>query len=206
MNRNDIANLALAKIGWTKGVVDFNTESSNEARVIKMHFTSAFKKTLEAHPWEFASEEAPLLLVGPGKFGFKHMYAYPANCITIRQIAPQGCFVRVNLQTQYQTKWQHYYQGGVNKTIVCDVDDAYAQYTVELSPELDFPSHFGDAVAANLSLAIAPSIIANNYAKLKQDLLNTAENDIAVAIATDIGKQPQTNNAPSTYEISLLRG
>lgn len=206
MNRNDMANLALAKIGVTKTIVDFNTDQSNEARVIKRHFDAVLRKTLESHPWEFASEEAPLLLVGDGKFGYKYMYAYPANCLTIRQVAHKGCFVRVNLQTQYQVKFQHYYQGGVNKTIVCDVDNAYAQYTVELSPELDFPSHFGDAVAAYLSLAIAPSLIANNYAKLKNEFLETAEHDISVAVATDIGKQPATNNAPSTYEISLMRG
>lgn len=206
MNRNEIANLALAKLGITKGIVDFNLETSNEARVIKLHFTSAWKKALEAHPWAFAQEEAPLLLLGPGKFGFKHMYAYPANCININQIAHKGCFVRLELQNEYKLKWQHYYFGGVNKTVVTNVDDAHAKFTVELSQEIDAPDHFGEAVAAILSLKIAPSLIANNFAKLKQDIMDSVENDISTAIATDLGKEPPANNAPSSYEIAVLAG
>lgn len=201
-----MANLALAKLGISKGVVDFNTEASNEARVIRLHFASAWKKALEAHPWAFAQEEAPLLLLGPGKFGFKYMYAYPANCITITQIAHKGEFARIELQNEFKLKFKHYFHGGVNKTVVSSVSDAHAQFTVELSQEIDAPAHFGDAVAAILSLKIAPSLIANNFGKLKQEIMDSVDNDISTAIATDLGKEPPANNAPSTYEMHVLMG
>jgi hypothetical protein len=89
-----IANMALDVIG-TRSSIQSLTEGSNEANAISRHYDNAVDSTLRACHWNFARKQIPLTLLQDGTNGgvvptpWLYEYAYPSDCVLMRQLVPQ---------------------------------------------------------------------------------------------------------------------
>lgn len=201
--KNDIANLALGRLGVSLAVIDLDTENSTQAKVIRRNLRLSLDTLLEEHDWGFASSHQALSLVTDyanisDSGGWRFKYSLPADCLVLREISRDGIFARTNQYEDEKERWEEVYSAsGVR--IYADVPDAYGRYTVRLNEDIAFPTHFGRALSAQLSLDIAPQLITNNFGKVRDLLNKDAKNDIALAIANDLGRQPQRENSLSPF-------
>lgn len=199
LDKNTIANLALGRLGTSLGTVNLVTDNSTQARILRLHFRSSLDALLKKHPWNFATGFSALAIqTEQPTMAWGYSYYLPSDCINIRQIAENGCFPMKNTYNDQKPKYRQVYSGG-SPVIYCSVPYAHAEYTVRVPEDDMFPDHFGRALAAQLSKDIAPSLITNNYAKVKATLNSDADNDITLGIAEDIGEEPQQEDSDSQF-------
>jgi hypothetical protein len=201
--KNDIANLALGRLGVSLSIIDLETENTTQAKIIRRHFRMALDTLLEEHDWNFASSHQALALVTDyddisDSGGWQYMYSLPANCLVLRELSRDGIFARTNQYQDEKEPFEEVYSSA-GPRIYTDVPDAHGRFTVKLNDDIAFPTHFGRALAAQLSMDIAPSLITNNYGKVKETLNSSARSDIHLAIAHDMGRQPQRVDSASPF-------
>jgi len=197
LQKNEIANMALGHLASTLSVTDLDTENTIVAKIIRRHLRTSLDTFLEAHPWSFASQELALAFSqdNPSK-NFAYEYLYPADCLVIRQIAPEGIFSEYNLYEDQKHKWKEMNIGATTR-VWCNVQFAWAEYTTRMSEDVSFPTHFGRGLAYQLALDIGKSVVTNNWAKVKELLMADAATELTRAIAYDLGRQPQKMDAPN---------
>jgi hypothetical protein len=91
-----IANLALQRIGVSKRITDLVNEQTQEASAVRLTYTEDLSKTLREFPWPFATRYATLVLVAgtatvPVNGDWQYSYRVPANMMFARRIVnPAG--------------------------------------------------------------------------------------------------------------------
>jgi hypothetical protein len=195
----DIANLALGRLGTSVSIADYSTENTAQAKIVRRHFRMSLDTLLEKHEWTFATKYAPLSLVSEdAEDNFRYTYQVPADCLVIREIAEWGKFYNVNRYEDEKIAWQQVYSSsGVR--IKTSLPDAYAKYTVRVGEDIAFPNYFARALSAQLALDIAPSMVTNNYYKIKNDLMSEVSNEITQGIANDLGREPLKQDSHSPF-------
>lgn len=199
LSKTDIANLTVGRLGQSTTILDLDSDQSNIAKILRRQFQSSLDTLCERHPWGHLTKYGALVLLGEnpgGGFGFS--YEKPADCLIIRQIAYRGEFPKMELYEDEKQPFEEIYNEG-NTIIYTDVQYAHAKYTVRVTDAINFPTHFGRALSAQLAMDSAPSIITNNYPKMKQALLAEALNDISLGISHDIARQPAQRESLSPY-------
>jgi hypothetical protein len=197
--KTDIANLALGRLGVSLSVVDLETENSQQAKIIRRHFRMSLDSLLEMHDWNFATKYLPLILQEEDPtLVFKFAYVVPSDALVIREIAREGFFSNRNQYQDEKEKWQQVYSSS-GQLIYSNTPDAHAKYTVRIPDNIAMPNHFGRALAAQLSMDIAPSLITNNFGKIRDTLNADARIDISMGIADDLGRQPQMEDSLSPF-------
>lgn len=201
LTKNDVANLALGRLGVSLSVADIDTENSVQAKVIRRHLRMSLDTILERHPWTFANHTQALTLheEDPSE-AFKFAYDLPSDCLVLRRIAQEGIFHQTKEYEDMKDPWKQVYTGTSTQRIWCNVYLAHGEYTVRISEDSAVPVHFGRAWAAQLSMDIAPSLITNNFAKVKQLLNSEARNEIFDQIANDLGRQTQAVDPASPFQ------
>lgn len=199
LTKNDIVNLALGKLGQTLFVTNVDTETSNVAKVCKRYWPMSLSSVLSKHPWSIFTKQAPLSLVTTNPSAkWAYAYALPADAHVIRRLA---------LDTLFSDRFEYLDQmfpfEAVNSAsgyeIHTNVPDAHAEYTCKIPDGSLYVDHFGRAVAAQLAMDIAPSLITNNYIKMKKELLADAKADISEQIADDITLAVSPRDAESPF-------
>lgn len=88
-----IANMALDVIG-TRSSIQSLSEGSNESNAISRHIDNAVDAVLRACHWNFARKQVPLTLLQdatqaqPVPTPWLYEYAYPSDCVLMRQLMP----------------------------------------------------------------------------------------------------------------------
>jgi hypothetical protein len=197
--KTDIANLALGRLGVSLTVIDVETENSQQAKIIRRHFRMSLDALLEMHEWNFATKYLPLILQSEDPTPvFKYAYVVPSDALIIREIAREGFFTNRRQYEDEKEKWQQVYSS-TGALIYSNTPDAHAKYTVRIPDNIAMPNHFGRALAAQLSMDIAPSLITNNFGKIRDTLNADARIDISRGIADDLGRQPQMEESLSPF-------
>lgn len=204
--KSDIANLALGHLGVSQTVGDLSTENTLQAKIIRRNFRLALDTMLEAHEWGFATQFAELALVEESPIpGYSFCYAMPSDALVMRVLAIDGEFP---LQRQYESQkheFREVYNGAGERLLYTNVERAHGEYTTRLSEEIAFPSHFGRGLSHQLALDIAPSLITNNFPKVKAALMDAARYEISRAMASDLGRQTLLQDSPSPFFATRLR-
>ena len=197
--KTDIANMALGRLGVSSTITDLETEYSTEANIIKRHFRTSLNDILEQHYWNFARRSAQLILqFSNPEPGYAYSYHMPADSLIPRQIAQDEKYIKnFELYPDQKIPFQEIIIG-TTRLIYTNLANAWMEYTALVEENSVFPSHFGKGFAAQLSIDIAPSLITNNYPKIKNALNSEAENAISKSIADDLVRQPQFTNAASS--------
>lgn len=204
--KNDIARLALLRLGVAQNgsgwsLMDFTTENTPQARIIRQQFRDTLDYCLEYHGWDFAKKFAsPALLVAAPSSGRLYAYTFPADALVIRRVGPN-----VIIDQDYDEypddkyTWDEPLVGG-GLQIHTNVPDARVMYTQRLSEDSVFPSHFARAMAAQLALDIAPSLITANFPAVQSKLSKGASDSLTAGVAFDMGRRPAPKNpAPPFY-------
>lgn len=199
MNKNEIANLALSNLGQNIKVIDFNTDQSHPARIIKQWWRSSLEELLEMHPWNFATSFAPLPvgLTTPSA-GFRFAYVKPSDALVLRRLARDGKFPKAEVQEEFALRWREV-NVGTGTEVWCDVENAHAEYTVNIDDDYNFPNYFAKGLSYQLAQDIGPKLITQNWPKVMQNLIPLYKNEIDKAMAKDIAHQPDMPEYQSSF-------
>lgn len=204
MNKNEIANMAISNLGQTVKIVDFTTDNSFAASILRQWWRPALLSFLESHTWNFAKSYAPLPVgLSTPSSGYGYSYQKPADALVIRRLAPKGCFPKRSVQERYALRWEEV-NVGTGVEIWSDVEDAHAEYTVALSDDYDFPYHFAIGFSYFLASMIGPKLITNNWPKVYQSVMPFYNLEIQKAMSQDIGHQPDM--VESNCSMITIRG
>lgn len=148
ISKVDICNLALAHIG--QRTINALTESSNEARKCNLFFDHARRATLQAIPWNFATRVQALALIANAESDeWEYVYARPSNCLMLRRVYCEGTVDNV-IPDEYEE-----FSYNSQNAIGCDVEDAYAKFTRDVTDPNDFSIAYVDALAYKLAAYLA---------------------------------------------------
>ena len=197
MFKNDIASQALSRLAASRTIVDLDNDNSIEARIIRQHFRTSLDQLLEYHPWSFARRTATLIEHSRDpEPRYRFAYHYPVNAAVVRGIAPNGMFNDMfELYPDQETPFTVMTFGTTN-LIYCNTPNAHAVYTERMPENSSFKTYFGKALAAQLSKDIGPSLITNNWPKVRDAVNASADSDISQGIAYDLTLSPQKQEAP----------
>jgi hypothetical protein len=86
-----VCNLALARLGVNRQIVDITADSTQEAILARLHFNTDVDVVLSAFPWEFARRYNGLVVVSgslgsPVNADWAFAYRRPADCVFERRI------------------------------------------------------------------------------------------------------------------------
>lgn len=203
--KQDIAILALGHLGVSHNITDFDTDNSNQAKIVRRHFRMSLDTVLEMHEWGFATQFGALPLVEEGPVAaYRFAYSLPTDCLVLRMIAMEGNFPTVKLYETEKQKFREVFNGVGERIIYTNIPLAHGEFTTQLSEDFAFPTHFARGVSHQLALDIAPSLITNNFPKVKQALMTTASNEVSKAIAADLGRQTLQEDSPSPFFAARL--
>lgn len=198
--KQDIANLALGHLGVSTRVLDFDTENTNQAKIIRINFRMSLETVLEMHEWGFATQFAALALSEEmPTHSHQFSYSLPSDCLVLRMIAMDGYFPTTKQYEKEKQKFREVFNGAGERLIYTDVPRAHGEYTTNLSEDFAFPTHFARGLSHQLALDIAPALITNNFPKVKSALMTTATNEVSKAIAADLGRQTLQEDSPSPF-------
>lgn len=200
LSKTDVANLALGYMAVSASIVDLDTDNFSYSKILRRFFQTAINTFLEKHPWNIASKNAELALIqeNPGS-GYAFEYAFPADALVIREVAPELQFNKEYEQYEYEKLNFEERLSGSSMTIHTDLKNAFVEYTRKLPLDQAFPEYFGRGLAAQWAKECANQIITNNYAKVKDVLMSDLDNKISEAIAVDISRSPRKKDPLSPF-------
>lgn len=159
-------NLALSLLLLAKEVEEIETDTSNEVRVLNIHWDTAFESTLQDLDLDSLSVHIPLELLAEDEYGpFKYIYKYPNNCIFLRRL--KSGFETDN-KTTHLAKKTGIYNG--QKVIYTNEYQAVGECIPKNVPLVSLSPMAALAVAYKLALLSAPLIVGKGAKALKDDL------------------------------------
>jgi hypothetical protein len=151
----EIANLTLTRCGCNP-IGSFDDVGSNEARVIKQHYTIRRDALLERAEWTFATSRIALAkeAVTP-PFEYRFSYAIPSDVLSVRRLfQPQtpGTTVKPVPILDYVREGQ---------SILCNVDGAIGARVIKRVSEAKFSPLFCLALSDFLGIEVAGPLTEN---------------------------------------------
>jgi hypothetical protein len=180
----DICNMALSRLGCTK--ITSIDEESTTAKACKIEFEPTRDSILRDYPWNFATKiESLARLNGEKYFGWEYVYSYPKSCLFDRKIFNEATYNSVDKQPY------RIISSNINSKllILCNLDDAFMEYTAKITDTTLFDASFVDAFAWKLAANLAKPLTGN--AELAINLMRTYYQVIDKAAV---------NNASEVYE------
>lgn len=152
-----ICNLALAHIGVSP-IVSLNDESES-ARALSRIYEPSRDVALRAKDWRFASVKVPLAEIADVTVpGWEYVYGYPAKCLCIRKI-----FTDIENKNPPAVEYETMLIPSINrKVIACNDEDAYAEYTYQITDSTLFDMSFVMAFSFLLAAQIAKPLTGDD--------------------------------------------
>lgn len=190
----DIYNIALSCLG-TRSRVTSTADGSKEANALNIVYADVRDELLQEHVWWFAKLRRPLAVqavaVAPDEWSF--VYARPADCLKVRFLCAAGAppdrydglppvpyEVRVVEDDTLPTPVK-------KKAILCDLDDAVACYTYQVTDPDFMTANFRLTLGWKLAAAVALNLTGSrDVARAAQDLF-LGQLDRAMAIDAQEG-------------------
>lgn len=187
MNAVDICNLALGRIGQGASSpiqsIDPGVDDSEAARACARSFPLAMKSLLREHPWSWAQGSSLLALSSESVSGFGYAFAYPADCITLHGLTPDG----VDLSLYPASVWDSVIRpypyrivaaaDGESRLIATNLSPARAHYTRSITIPAFADALFQDALAWKVAKEIALGLRAN------PQMAQAAESEYQIALS-----------------------
>lgn len=150
--KTSIGNIALTNISAKNRISNLETDTSTEAKTLRVYYEDALKFVLCDVNWGFAtarkalaelSEDAPL--------DWDYVYTYPSDCLKARQLydsTRRTGKAKIPFEISMNSD-------GTVKTIMTDVSPAYLRYTINLTDPNLLPPGFVMCFAWYLAYLIA---------------------------------------------------
>jgi len=187
-----ICNMALSEIG-EKSIAAL-TEASENGRRCNQFYDHARKMVLAAHNWGFAKVRATLVEVsGETAEGWDYLYLYPPKCLMVRKVFNVTTIIDPRLQ-KHEIMLSPV---TLQRAIATDDEDAYVEYTADVSDTTMFSVVFVQALVFTLASLLAPKLTGSDQKALT--LLQMADREISRATANDAQENRNPPDAQSTY-------
>lgn len=170
MENTDICNMALSYIG--KNRINSLDEKSEAARQCKIHYEHVRRQLLSAQRWVFAERTVKLAILNSEVPGWDYVYAYPQQCLNIRQIYD------VNGAAGKDDEFHEYTVVTINdstKAICTNIENAWADYTADTENANIFSPDFTEALARGLAAALSVPLMGSaNTQQVQYQLMQAA--------------------------------
>ena len=151
--RLQIWNLALAKAGISRQLVDDKVLDSPLAQTLHNLYEPTLFSFLEEHSWSFAKRTVPLILSDYKHIKWEYCYGYPDDCLCIRMITSKAS---IDTKDEIPVLYEIITDENTGRLLIgTNEADAYAIYTTNNIREEAFPSMFVQAFATRLAAEIA---------------------------------------------------
>jgi len=180
-----ICNQALANLG--KRSIAALDGSDESARQCERFYDTTRDAVLRDYPWSFAKRQVALaLLSNESVIGWDYVYAYPSDCVRVCKVFTEGSYDPFGGE-----EFEEFNVGGA-LCVVCDLSEAYAEYTMRIIDVTLFDAQFikalGFALATDLAVPLTGDAAKrNDMLKLYQSVLPIAK----VSAATERNKKSQ---------------
>jgi hypothetical protein len=202
MTAVQICNLALSRLGSSLFITVLG-EDTAQAIQCNLIYENVRDMTLEDFPWNFATRSAALTEQTTETHPFyDYVYAYP-TCFKVHRVFAEGA------EKTSREEFAIFNQliAGVSpapnteaKRIACDIEDAYAEYTVPVTDPTMFSYAFVDALAWRIASQLAIPITGDPS---KVGLLDAQYRAaLSTAKAFDANEGVQTPAKSSKYKDS----
>jgi len=203
--KTEIANFALGMLGQSLEIVNVDTETTIQAKILRRHFSKAVVETLK-YEWNVLTKTGALSLIAEDPSPkWQYSYSKPSDAEVVRRIESDNYFPADRQYEDQKVPFDLMYTTS-GYEIHTNIPDAYAEYTVRPADVGPYPDHVAWAIAANLAMIAAPQIITNNYVKIKDTFLKEARNTISAQIAYDITLRPEPIAADSPFIRARSKG
>lgn len=153
----DIYNMALYEIGSSQ-VLDATTDITAEASVCNAFYAQVRDQILQDFPWGFATRVVSLASLAATvaendgfPYDFTYKYAYPSDCLFIREIiSPLSRQPNATQKVSFKVLYD-----GSAKAIYTDTEDAKIAYTARITDTTKYDPLFIQALTYMLALKIA---------------------------------------------------
>lgn len=207
----DICNIALSNIRAKS--INSLSESSIESQNCKLKYYLARDKVLSDSHWRFAKKIIPLALRTDTLHEWSLCYAYPSDCLSLRDVIPQNIITsnnraRLSLYNTTDTRLDNLFLGndyevlssGGDKVIGTDIIDAYAVYTYEASNTALYTPNFIGALSWYLASQLAIPILGEGKGRtFMSDALTMYSRLLADALSNNDGEAHSTHRPDSEF-------
>lgn len=190
-----ICNLALSHLGVGKEIANFETERSEEASACRRFYDQSLEQMLRDFIWPFATKIAALGLVeeDPNE-EWLFSYRYPSDCLKFRRILNgKRNSTRQSLQP-YRIA-----QDDTARIILCDLEDAQAEYTINEDDPAMYPPDFAMALSMRLAAYIAPRVTGGDPFKMGDRALKLYEFEVTMAQANSANEEQDEEQPLSEF-------
>lgn len=143
----EICNLALSEIGGRQ-LVDFATDTSEEARACRLHYAQTRDALLRRHQWNFAQVRADLDENATAPVSdWDSAWDLPADCVRV---------ISLPSNNPYKPHQEFALEG--RRILVRGLDAVTLLYVSNAAPIADWDPLFIDAMALSLGIKLAKSI------------------------------------------------
>lgn len=200
LTKTQICNMALFHLGMSKEIanVDSTSETSEEARTMRVFWDVAKEEALSQYAWPFARKVAALGLVEEDPTDeWAYSYTYPSDCAVITKIQSG-----LRLDTRQSIIPFEVASDEDTKLIYTDLEDAVCEYTRNLSSTALFIPEFSIALSYLLASYAVPKLSKGDPMKAKAGLEQLFRMKISKAIAKCANEEVQ--DIPNDAE--MIRG
>lgn len=179
MTITDICNMALSYI--SKGSILSLDDGSEEATQCKIHYDSCRSLMLRTYTWGFARRVVKLAALDESLPEWRFVYAYPAKCCAVRLIYNED--TAADKYTAQKASWDAVIVSDNTRAIATNVEEAWAEYTRDVTNTDVFPPEFVQALAHFLASQIAlpltgsGAIMETQYQMFQAFLLTAKKQD-----------------------------
>jgi hypothetical protein len=163
----DVCNAALAQIGY-KSRIGSMYDGSEQSKVALDIYGQTRDYLLVTHDWDFARASVTgTLMPGPAPAPWQFMYAYPANCIRVRDIISPAYLANLNdpLPINF-TRDTTAVGTSMVEVILCNVSGAIIVFTEQVTSPALWQEGFTEAMIAALAVRLSAALASLDVAKL----------------------------------------
>jgi hypothetical protein len=155
---SDICNRAVAQIAEIPSATPVTSltppagDSVPAAIACSLLYQPIYLAILRQNDWDFARKTAPLTITGIAAQPWQFQYAYPPDCIQLRQVAPALSTI-LDPNNPQPVRWA--VAGELIKVILSNQAGAVAIYTVDVADPTLWDWAFAEAMVRALASALA---------------------------------------------------
>lgn len=198
MNRTDICNMALSFISRQR--IDSLDDQSEEAKHCKIYYDHVRKRLLKMYNWGFSRKTERLASRADVVPGWHFVYGYPQQCLSVQFVFDDN---HAPVREMERQEWQVITLSGNDKVIATNVDEAWAEYIMDVVNTETFSDEFIEAQARMMAAYMAGPLTGST------DLFNVnmqlAQAAIGLAMQENAMEQERTTKWPRKYEQARFR-
>lgn len=193
--KTEISNLALSHLGIGKEIQNIDTENSQEASACRRFFDTARQATLRDFSWPFATKFATLGLVMEDPTDeWSFSYQYPSDCLHFRRILSGTRNDTRKSRVPYRIV-----NGQVGQEIYCDMENAQAEYTADITDTSRFPPDFVMALSFRLATYMPVRLTKGDPFKLGDRAAKFYQMELSRAEATAVNEEQEEEEPDSEF-------